>query len=508
MNRQSELPPTKPRRRIVRNVLFSLLAKTQSAIFSYLSTLILLHALKVEEYGFWSLLFIGTTSNLALVARLGLTNSIRRFIPEYFSQSRYRVIARLFHVSNQLQLAASVLLILFAFFFAETIADWMKFPHSEDLLRIFSIGVLAFLLGENTRFVLSGLFMQRAIFIVNLVYSILRLAGLYIAMQFADPFRAVIVAEVILYAAMLVFYYAVYYRFVHPLVKADTRVEDRPPWRRFARYTALSYVSELGVMLLNSATDLFLVTGYLGAAAVALYGLANRILVLVHNMLPSKFLEDVITPLFHSEYGAAPERAQFGFTLLIKSSLLMTIPMGIWLALMAQPLIVQFFDPRYGEAAAIVVIMGLFLPMETLRYPLGLMLQNAERNDLLIYGKIFGVFKILLGIWLVPRGGLATMVWITSISIVGQNLLFYYWIVRVLKSPTDHVGLLRLLINGVVAGGLFYLISSWFNGVVGVIASIFVFSAIWLAVSMLNKVFSSEEREFINSKLPYPVWKF
>ncbi|MDD5088130.1 MAG: hypothetical protein PHI18_04965 [bacterium] len=504
---QPQLPP-KPRRRVVLNIVFSILARLQSGVFSYLSTLLLLRALSLEEYGLWSLLFIGTISNIGLVARLGLANAIRRFTPEYFQQSNYRMIARLFRTSNLLQLAAAVLLVLIALVWAEELAIWMKFPQSADLLRVFAVGALVYLLGENVRVLLAGLFMHRTIFTVNTIYSALRLAGIFWATRYPDPFAAVIVAETILYGLMLVFYAIAYHRMIRPRVLADPHPSERPPWKRFGRYTALSYLSELGVMLLNSATDLFLVTGFLGQMAVALYGLANRILILVHNMLPGRFLSEVLTPLFHSEYGRHPQQARFGFNLLVKTSLFMTIPMGGWMALMAHPFIVHFFDARYGEAAAIVVVMGIFLPMETLRYPLGLMLENAERADLILYAKITGVLKILVGIWLVPRGGLTTMVWISMLAIMAQNLLFYFWIITKLKTSLDHAGLARMAVNGLLCAALFFFVRSWFDGVVGVISSVLLFSALWIGLSMVNRAFTAEERDFINSKLPMRMFRF
>lgn len=498
----------KPRRRVVLNIVFSVLMRLQSGVFSYLSTLLLLRALDMELYGLWSLLFIGTTANLGLVARLGLTNAIRRFIPEYFAHSNYRMIARLFRTSNLLQLAASALLVLIALVWAEPIAAWMRFPQTADLLRVFAVGALAYLMGENVRVLLAGLFMHRTIFVVNMIYSVLRLAGIFWATRLSDPFAAVIVVETLLYGLMLGMYAVSYHRLVRPRVLADPHPPERPPWKRFSRYTGLSYLSELGVMLLMTATDLFLVTGFLGQAAVALYGLANRILSMVYHILPGQFLSEVLTPLFHSEYGRTPQQARFGFNLMVKTSLLMTIPMGIWLAVMAHPFIVNFFDIRYGEAAAIVAVMGIFLPMETLRYPLGLMLENAERADLILIAKITGVLKILAGIWLVPRGGLTTMIWISMLASFAQNLLFYFWIVTKLKTSLDYSSLLRMALNGVAGAAVLVLLRPWLSGLWGVLASVLAFSALWIGLSMVNRAFTAEERDFINSKLPVRVFRF
>jgi O-antigen/teichoic acid export membrane protein len=185
-----------------------------------------------------------------------------------------------------------------------------------------------------------------------------------------------------------------------------------------------------------------------------------------------------------------------------------TIPIALWTALMSRPLIVNFFDPRYGDAAPVLTVMALGMLMDVLRYPTGLMLQNAERNDLIIYAKIFAVIKIFVGLWLLPLYGAVAMVWITTLATAGQNFLFYYWIVTKLDAPTDHVGLLRLTINAGVLTALFYPLRHFFGGHIGLILSVFVFGGLWLGISYLHKSFSPEERAFINGKLPKPWMVF
>jgi O-antigen/teichoic acid export membrane protein len=497
-----------PRRHVVLNVVYSIFARVQSGIFSYLTTCLLLRALKVEEYGFYTVLFIGTTANLGLVARLGLANLLTRFIPEYFTQHNYRMIARLFRASNLLQSGFGVILLVLTFIFASTISGWVKFPNSENIIRVFAVGAFAFLLSENFRILLSGVFLQRTIFVVNLIYNIVRLATIYYVIHLPEPLLAVVVAEGSLFLLSVALYQVAYRRMVRPRVIADTRPEERPPWKRFVRYTGLSYINEVGVMLLNTATDLLLVTGILGGPAVAMYGLACRILTLVQNALPSNFLSVVISPLFFSEYGASRDRARFGFTLLTKISLLVTIPMGVWTAIMARPLITQLFDPRYGDAAPVLGIMALFLPMEALRYPTGLMLQNAERNDLLAWSKLIGVVKIGIGLWLVPIYGVLGMAWIAGGFSTALNAIQYMWIVTVLDSGTDMKGVAKLAINGGISAAVFYPMAHFFTGVVGVFASLIVYPLIYLAISVVHKTFRPEEREFINSKLPKPLWVF
>lgn len=499
-------PP--PRRRVLRNVMFSVLGKLQGALFAYATTYLLLQAFAVEQYGLYALLFGAAVTNLSYIARMGLTSLLSRFIPEYYYQSKYRLIARLFWASNLVQMGFAALLLALVFIFATPISLWIKFPGSETTLRIFAAGAFTFLLAENYRTLLAGMFMHNTVFFRDVIYNAVRLALIFYVTRLPDPLLPVIIAETCMFAFSMTLYIVAYRKTVRPLVATDVHPQMRPPWRRFSRYTVYSYFNELGVMLLNSATDLFLVTGLLGGFAAGLYGLANRILGLVQTMLPSQFLSTVITPLFFSEYGANPRQARFGFALLIKSSLLITIPLGIWLALMARPVITELFDPRYVAAAEILVIAGLFLPMQTLRYPLGLMLQNAERNDLLLWTKLLGVAKIGLGVWLIPVYGFLAMVWITQLAITAQNLLLYFWIVTILRSGMDLRGVLKLAINGIVSGGILYLLAPWLTGLVGLLLSVVVFAALFFGLCAIHRGFTAEERAFINSKLAKPVWIF
>jgi O-antigen/teichoic acid export membrane protein len=498
----------KPKRRVVRNLVFSIITKAQGGVFSYLTTLLLLRAFKVEEYGLYSVLFLGLIPNLGLVARFGVPNLLTRFIPEYFYRSDFRMISRLLRAANLFHVVSAGLLLVITLLFAETLSGWFHFSQSYDVLRIFAVGAFVFLLSENYRILFSSVFLNSTIFWRNLVYNSLRLAGIYIATRTDNPLQAVVIAEAILYVVSLILYVVAYHRNADLRAKEDHGPTEPVPRARFLNYAILGYANEVGVMLLGWAVDLFIVSAYLGGETAAMYGLAMRVFSILHGFLPSNFLQVVITPLFFSEYGASKEQARFGFTLLIKASLLATLPIAVWTSVMSRPLIVHVFDPRYGDAGNLLAVMAAFIFMEQLRYPVGLLLQNAERNDLLLYSKVFGVVKIALGLWLVPLYGAMAMVWITCLSLTGQNLLSYYWIVRILKSPTDYKGVGRLLLNGLISAAIFYPLHFLFKGAVGVLGSVAVYLLIFLAINIVHKGFTAEERDFINDKIPWRIWVF
>lgn len=490
------------------NTAFSLLTKVQGALFSYVSTLLILRSISVESYGLYTVLFIGTIANAGMLGKLGLPGTLMRYVPEYFTQSKWRLIRHLFVASNLLQTVFSAILLALAFLLAPRIAGWIQYPDMENLIRIFSVGAFVFLLAENYRVLLSGLFMHREVFYCTLVYNVIRLAAIFSATRSADPFLGVVIAETIVYGVFLLAYYFVYRRRVLPKVHAETALQEPVPWRRFTKYTVLSYVNEIGVMLLNSASDLFLVTGILGSMAVGFYGFAERIMSILRHALPSNFLQGVVTPLFFSEYGSSRENARFGFSLLMKITLFATLPMSVWMILMAKPVIIHLFDPRYADAAAILIVMVLFLPMEAIRYPLSLLLLNAERNDILVYTKFFGVLKIVLGLWLLPIYGVMGMAVLTGLAIFAQNLACYIATVTILGIRTDLRALAKLCMNALISAILLWPLVPLFSGIPGIAASVFVYMALYLGINALIKTFSLEERAMINGKLPRPLWIF
>jgi O-antigen/teichoic acid export membrane protein len=496
-----------PPRRVLRNVLFAIFTKSQSAVFSYLSTLLLLRAMDVPEFGVYSVLFTGVMLNLTLLGQVGTPSLLVRFIPHYYARRQFAHIAEFARRVQIVQVAIAAVLALIVFAAAPQIAIWMHAPGDEAVLRIFALGVVVFMVQENYRVLLNGLFNQRAIFLVNVAYNAVRLAALFYVTTQAYSLGRVVMVEVAVLVAALIFYAVAYRRTLRQLQATNVESPEPLPWPRFRRYAGLCYLNEIGVTLTGVATDLLIVSIILGGSASGLYGLANKIITLARGMMPSRVLSSVIEPLFFSEYGGPNATStRFGFVLLTKILLWVSIPAMVWLASMSESVIVYFFDPQYAGAAVVVSLLAFALVVESLKLPYGLALQHAERIDLLIYCKISGVVKLALGLWLVPIYGMVAMASVTAGATVLEVALMYYYTVTRLHLQNDVAGLLRLLLNGLIAGAVLWLLHPFLASRIGVLASIVIYSGVYLAVSAVNRPFRSEERDFIRNKAPLPEW--
>jgi len=493
----------KPRRRTLRNTVFSLLGKAQAAVFSYIVIKLLLDVLTVEEYGLYSLLFIGVMVNFSMVFQLGSPNLITRYIPELFTAGSWRGIHEIFKKVMRAQFLVAIASSLLVFFIAPQLSSLLNFPGDANILRAFSLAAILYLLTEVYHLVFSGIFRQHTIFWVTIAYNTLRLIVLGAVYLYFRNFMAVVIAEGIALFFCVAFYAIAYKRGVD--TTSDTPELD---WPRMKKFAGLSYVNEIGVSVLSVATDFFLVSGILGGVATGFYGLANRVNDLAQKVLPMKMLGPVLQPLFFSEYGANKEKAEFGFRMLIKATLFPTVAVAVWMAVMSKEIIIYVFDPRYADAWMLVAVMALFLPAVSVRQPLGLMMQNHERVDILIYAKISGILKIIAGIILLPKYGYNVMPWITGFAVIVQNNFVYHYVKKIANARMDVWGNIRIWLNAAAAGVAIFFLKPYLNSLLGVIASVAIFSVLFLVFSMVNRGFSKEERDFINSKLPKPYFKF
>lgn len=506
-----QTPDSKPRRRTLRNAVFSLLGKAQAAVFSYIIIKLLLDVLSVEQYGLYSLLFIGVMVNFSMVFQLGTPSLLTRFVPERFTASDWRGVHEIFGRIFRLQFLVGLAIALLVFFLAPQLSEWINFPGESNIIRVFSLAAILYLLSEVHHLTFSAIFRQQTVFGVTIAFNTLRLLFLGAVYLYYRDFMAVVVAEGVALGFCLLFYAVAYRRIVRPSLPKQPVAkpeESGADWPRMKKFAGLSYINEIGVAILSVATDFFLVSGILGGIATGFYGLANRINDLAQKVLPMKMLGPVIQPLFFSEYGANKEKAEFGFRMLVKATLFPTVAVAVWMTVMSKEVIVYVFDPRYADAWMLVAVMALFLPSASMRMPLGLMMQNHERVDILIFAKISGVLKIIAGIILLPKYGYNAMPWITGFAVLAQNNIVYYFVKKIAKARMDILGNIRIWLNAVAAGIVIYFLKPYLDSLIGVIASVFIFTVLFLIFSMINRGFSKAERDFINSKLPKPYWKF
>lgn len=173
------------------------------------------------------------------------------------------------------------------------------------------------------------------------------------------------------------------------------------PWRpafRFVRQEArallsfgmnIVWVNLLGILLLN--IDYLFVGRFLGAAALGVYTLAFRIPDLV-IMQFCNVIAQVVFPVFARmrDDAAALRR---GFITTTSYVALITVPLGLGIALCAQPFVLAFFTDRWVDAIPVMRAIAIYALLLSLTYNAGDVYKAQGHPDILTK---LGIVRLIL----------------------------------------------------------------------------------------------------------------
>lgn len=175
------------------------------------------------------------------------------------------------------------------------------------------------------------------------------------------------------------------------------------PWRPSLRFRSnvapslLSYgtgvvsLEGLGVLMLNA--DYLLIGRFLGAAALGVYTLAFRI----PELLVKQFCTIVgnVTFPIYTKIKDEPRALKRGFLMTMRYVTMITIPMGLGLAIVARPFILTFFTDKWAEAIPVMSAISLYTLFRSLVFNAGGVYKAKGRPGLL---SMLNFFQALISI--------------------------------------------------------------------------------------------------------------
>ena len=205
---------------------------------------------------------------------------------------------------------------------------------------------------------------------------------------------------------------------------------DPPMARSLISYgVKIVWVDLLGILLLN--LDYLLVGRYLGAVSLGIYTLAFR----VPDLLILQFartLSGVIFPIY-TRMRDVPGSLRKGFAQTTRYISLVTIPLGVGLALVAQPFVLTVFSEKWIEAVPVVRAIAIYAMFLSLAYNAGSVYKAEGRPQVLTWLGLIRLAVLLPGLY-----------WATASA---QSIVMVGWVQAV-------VAFLGGLLNLVIAGRL------------------------------------------------------
>jgi O-antigen/teichoic acid export membrane protein len=166
---------------------------------------------------------------------------------------------------------------------------------------------------------------------------------------------------------------------------------------------------------------IWIIAAYLPASEVALYGAANRMVLLVAT--PLVLLNAVIPPIIAEMYARAQRRELEIF--LGQATALVFLPAALTLVIFVffgEYLLAGLFGTFYGKALAVLVILSLGQALNTLAGPCGLtLMMTGNQQSLMLIAFASIVFQTVVGLILVRPYGIVGVALGSTCALVVQN---------------------------------------------------------------------------------------
>lgn len=197
-------------------------------------------------------------------------------------------------------------------------------------------------------------------------------------------------------------------------------------------------VNALGIILLN--VDYLIIGRFLGATALGIYTLSFRLPELLIKQF-SDIIARVVFPTYTKIQHDLPALRR-GFWQTMRHVTLVTMPLGVGLALVARPFVLVVFSEKWIAAAPVLAIIALYTMVRSLTFNVG-DVYKAQGKPGVITRLSFIKLAILLPalLWAVTGPGtLVAVAWVqTAVALLGT--LLNLWVVGTLLN----LSLTRLL---------------------------------------------------------------
>ncbi len=493
--------------KIRKNSFYTIVGKLMTPIVTFLTTIYIVRMLSVNDYGIYNVL-LAVMGYIGILSSFGLPSIFQRYLPEFHERGETANLKKLVTRGSFLVIVSSTLFVLVLILFSSQAGKLLKVDSWLHYFGLFSLGIIFYLEGSLLSIVLTSLFLHKYFVISNTVYVFSRAWVLYLLLKAGWGLEGLLLGEVAAYGIlMMMFAYCYYSKF-----SRLNKINSKPPFpiRRLSRYGGFSYLNEMGVMVLDISTDFLVISVFLGPLAVGMYSFANRVVQLFSRILPHLLLQDVMRPAFFHKFAQTnnPKDLQKMGNLLVKIIAFCSIPLTFGIFLLGDKIILHVFDPKYISSLTVLWIVAAFMTVRAFQFPLGLVLQAAEKVNIIFYSKIFSVYNLILDLVVVRFWGITGIALVTGSAILFQNLFMYFFVHRYTKMRLCIWSLAVVALNSMIMSLLVFWLRRYVLGFGSLVAVSILGLLIYLAMAFLNKTFTQEERRVVNSIIGKRVFPF
>ncbi len=456
-------------------------------------TVYVIRQLPVIEFGVYNL-FQDTISLVAVIFSFGIPSLIERFLPELYERGLFGDLKKWVYRALVAKFLLGLTGALICLFGREYLGEFLNSDNFASLYPIFSLGLVFTIVNQTAQTILDTFLLQRTRNIIRIVVSILRASLYLLALSLGYGLVGILWSFSLASIIGAILFTLTIVRIKYPKhveVRADGLEKLNS---RFRRYGTISYLNEMGGMVLSRRIDNYLISAYLNPAAVGLYAFAARIVDMVVGLTPLKVGNLIISTILFRQFTEEPtqEFLQRRFNLLCKLSLYMTLPFLV-LLIGLRTEITQLIDSRYLGAVNILAVIAAFESLNCFSRPIAWMAQSTEKVQVQLYSKIGAVYNVISAIILIPMLGPIGAAWATGTSAVLKNSLMYIFLRRHLPLSFPWFALFKLAVAALMTLGLLELIRTYAAGIVSLTLIAGIGGLSFLILSKILNPFTKEE---------------
>ncbi|MCL9818298.1 flippase [Natronocalculus amylovorans] len=453
------------------------------AISSGILTVVLARLLDPSGYGllFLALTVFGVFSKLA---RLGIPRSASRYIAEYKKKKRHQVphIVRAALVFNLITIVITTITLALTH---QYIADLLNEP---DLAPLLILGVFHISLSSLTTFLLiifQGFEDIKFVAVLQVIERVIRVILAVGLVLLGLGAVGALWGYILSFVVSVVIGFIYLYKRIEGFRESGSVVESGLR-RRIAEY-AVPITATHAANTLDGKLDTLLVGFFLSPIAVSFYVIGEQVIKFVET--PMGALGFTLSPRFGSQKASGNiEQASRIYESALVNSLLLYIPAGAGIILVADPLIHLLFGPDYSGAIPVLQVLGLYAVLKcvTKLTDNGLDYLGRARVRAIAKG-LTAVLNVVLNVILIPLIGVVgaaiatvfTYSLYTSANVFIVSQEFELRIGYILKNVGWILGVT------VVMSAVVFVLTGYISGWVTLILIVVVGVIVWAILSVL-----------------------
>lgn len=481
-------------------------------VFNILTSIYIIRELAVEDFGIYNFT-ISLIAMAQIVTSLGLAPTIQRYLPEYKEKRNNYFQKRILSVSMLISLLAGFIFVSVLLIANNWIINTFNLPVS--FLKLFPLIALIILLTLESRLLgdaaLVALFENRYWNFSRTAYTCLKFILFYFSLSMGYEILGIVwcwlIVEVVLFLLFLTKAYKVIFSL--PIKKADIQPL---PIRRFINFGGYLILQQSTWFFRDKATDIFLISYFLGTYDVGLYSFALGIPLTLMSFSPGTKLRAIFTPLFVRSYTKTNDKQQLSyfFELVNKIIFFSMVPIFVILMILADKVIIYVFNPEYLKITSLFVLSLGFVMIQQFAYAYTSIIYTLEKTKILFVGSLFAFYNLIMDIILIPSLGILGAILATGSA--GMMLpIYYHFAMRreggiELKYPLGAFA--RFSVNTVITAGIVFLMRGFINSLPSLICVLAIAGIVYLGLSYLNKGFDEKDRKIFNDAIGKNIFVF